>query len=427
MKGKENHLIVISYDAFSEDNWDIARKQPNLAKLIKHGAYSTKLKSVYPSLTYVVHSTMVTGVYPNKHGIYHNNPFQPFVEEKDQRWFWFHKDIKVNTIYDALRKYNMKSTGILWPVTGKAPIHYNIPEIRAIKNENQVIKSLVNGSPLFSIEMELKFGRIRKGIEQPYLDDFTTKCAVESIKKNKPNLMLLHMIDLDDAKHQYGTDSIKIEEVITRMDQRVGDIVKAVEESGLKEDTVFLILGDHGQLNVRYKVNLNVLLKEKGLIVQDDGNLKWRAYVQSAGGSAYLHIREGDEEAKQMALSVILQAVGEKSYGIEGVLLRKELDKLHVDSTIHCMLEAKKGFCFEDGIDSPVIKDLHKLGVPYATHGYLPEKENYHCNLIISGKRIKNDYFMGEIDMVDIAPTMASILGIEFYPCDGKAHNEIFE
>lgn len=75
--GKSKHLLVVSYDAFFEDNWEKASKLPHLAKLIKNGAYSTELKSAYPSLTYVVHTTMVTGVYPDKHGIYHNKPFQP--------------------------------------------------------------------------------------------------------------------------------------------------------------------------------------------------------------------------------------------------------------------------------------------------------------------------------------------------------------
>ena len=56
-KGKAKHLVVISYDAFSEDNWEKASRLPNLSRLIKSGAFSTKLKSVYPTLTYVVHTS----------------------------------------------------------------------------------------------------------------------------------------------------------------------------------------------------------------------------------------------------------------------------------------------------------------------------------------------------------------------------------
>lgn len=204
--------MVISYDAFSQDNWEQASRLPNLSKLIKDGAYSTQLKSVYPTLTYVVHTTMVTGVYPDKHGIYHNNPFQPFEKEAEQRWFWYKNEIKVPAIYDCLKKHHLKSAGILWPVTGRTAIDYNLPEIRAIKKENQVLKILRNGSPLYCLDLEKKFGRFRKGFKQPYLDDFTTLCAVDTIKKKKPNLLLMHLIDLDDAKHQHGTDSPEVKE-----------------------------------------------------------------------------------------------------------------------------------------------------------------------------------------------------------------------
>lgn len=425
-KEKAKHLVVISYDAFSEDNWEMASKLPNLSKLIKNGAYSTNLKSVYPTLTYVVHSTMVTGVYPDKHGIYHNNPFQPFIKEKEQSWFWFKKDIKVPTIYDALKEHRMKSAGILWPVTGKAYINYNIPEIRAIKNENQALKILKNGSPFYSIRMEKKFGHVRKGIKQPYLDDFTTMCAVDTIKRKKPNLLLMHLIDLDDAKHEYGTDSIEIEKVLIRMDKRMGNIMGAVEEAGIKDDTIFLIVGDHGQINVKYKVKLNLLLKEKGLIYEENGNMKWKAYVQNAGGAAYLHIKDNDSEVERLALNILEKAIADDCYGIEKVYTRKEMNDYYIGSDARYMLEAKKGYCFDDSLEYPVVANLEEHGIKYATHGYSPNKPDYKCIFVVSGDGIKSEYQLGEIQMVDIAPTMANILGIDFYNVDGRPLNEIF-
>lgn len=424
---KAKHLIVISYDAFSEDQWEMASRLPNLSKLIKSGAYSNQLKSVYPTLTYVVHSTIATGVYPDKHGIHHNNPFQPFVREKEQSWFWFRNAIKVPTIYDAAREINLSTAGILWPVSGKSSIQYNIPEIRAIKKENQALKVLKSGSPLYCLEMELKYGRLRKGIQQPYLDDFTTKCAIETIKRKKPNLLMMHLIDLDDAKHIYGTDSDEVKQVITRMDKRLGDIMQAVDEAGIKDDTIFLVLGDHGQFNVRYKVHLNNLLQEKGLIYEENGEMKWRAYFQCGGGSAYLHIKHGDEAAEQLALAVIRDCMKDDAWGIEELLAREALDHLHVGESTKYMLEAKRGYCFDESLDEPTIVDLDKQGIKYATHGYSPDKEDYRCNLVISGRNVQSDFQIGDLKMVDIAPTMAKILGIDFNPCDGRALDEIFK
>lgn len=424
---KEKHVIVISYDAFSQDNWEMANKQPNLSKLIKNGAYTTKVKSVYPTLTYVIHASYVTGVYPNKHGVYHNNPFQPFVAEEDQQWHWFRRDIKVPTVYEEVTRRGMSVAGILWPVTGKAAIQYNIPEIKAIKNENQALKIMKNGSPLYSISMELKYGRYRKGIEQPYLDDFSTMCAVDTIKRKKPNLLLLHLIELDDTKHALGTTGPHIEQAICRMDKRIGDLIQAVKEAGIQDDTTFIVVGDHGQLNVRYKVHLNRLLKDHGLIYEENEEMIWRAYVQGAGGAAYLHVRQGDEEAQKLALDLLQQAMDEDGYGIESILTRNELDELHVETRFHYMLEAKEGYAFDDAHDEPLIIDLHERGIKYATHGYSPHKPDYTSVLVISGEAIKSEFKLGEVEVIDLAPTIANILGIDFSNCDGRTLEEMLK
>ena len=262
-------------------------------------------------------------------------------------------------------------------------------------------------------------------MEQPYLDDFTTLCAIDTIKRKKPNLLLMHLIELDDAKHKYGTKSQEVKEAISRMDKRLGDIQKAVEEAGLQDKTVILVVGDHGQLDVHYKIRLNNLLQELSLIYEEKGKMQWRAYLQSTGGAAYLHIKDGDREAEVLALKVLEKAQKEEQYGIERILSRKELDSLHVDTSVRYMLEAKRGYSFEDTLKTPVIFDLQTAKMKYATHGYLPDKEDYRCNFIASGKRIKKSYPLGAIEMVDIAPTIGELLGVDFSYGDGRALGEI--
>ncbi len=421
----QQHVIVISYDAFSKDNWDSACQQPNMARLLENGTYTTEMKSVYPTLTYVIHSSYVTGMYPNKHGVYHNNPLQPFVPEQDQDWHWFRSDIKKPTIYEAVRDQGMTVAGILWPVTGKANIQYNIPEIKAVKNENQALKILKSGSKLFTIGMELKYGKYRKGIEQPYLDDFITRCAVDTIKNKKPNLLLMHLIDLDDTKHALGTKGPHIEQVIERMDKRIGNLMEAVEEAGILQQTTFIIVGDHGQLDVQYKVHLNRLLQEQGLIYEENGKMQWRAYIQGAGGAAYLHVKPGDEQALQQALAILHEVKQQEEYGIEDIYGRAELARFHVDPAFPYMIEAKPGYAFEDSLTEPVVLDLHARGETYATHGYSPEKPDYTSVFVASGRGIKPQAPMGNIEVIDLAPTIGQLLNVPFTNCDGRALTEI--
>lgn len=426
-KKTAKHVIFISYDAFSEDNWEKAKSLPNLSKLIKKGAYTNKLRSVYPTLTYVIHTTYVTGLYPDKHGISHNNPLQPFIPDKSKEWYWFRKSVKAPTIYDLAKEKGLRVASILWPVTGKASIKYNLPEVVAINKENQVLKMIKNGSPFYVLSMALKYKKVLKGIDQPYLDNFSTLLAMDTIKNKKPNLLMLHLIGLDDTKHKTGTDSKEVDQTLKRMDERLGGIIKAVKDAGIEEDTVFVISGDHGQINVDYRVYLNNLLLENNLIYEENGQWKWRAYLQSTGGSAYLHLKEGDKEAESLAIRILNEAKETGEYGIEKIYTRKDLDNLRVHRNIPYMIEAKKGYSFEDYISFRTLEDLNQKKIRFATHGYHPDKDNYSCNLIISGDIIKDNYSLGQVEMVDIAPTIASILGIDLANTDGRVLEDIFK
>ena len=423
------YCVVISYDAFSKDNWALASSQPNLSKLLAKGVATTNLKTVFPSLTYVIHSSYVTGAYPNKHGVYHNNPLQPFVEEKDQDWHWFRKDIQMPTIYEAARANGLTTASILWPVTGKAKIDFNIPEMKAVRGENQVLKILKSSSKWFTLQMEMKYGKLRQGIDQPYLDDFITAVTVDTIKSKKPNLLLVHLIDLDDSKHLGGTKGNHIDEVTLRMDRRIGDIVDAVHEAGIYDETTFIIVGDHSQLDVKYKLYLNKLFYENGLIFQENGQWCWRAYVQSAGGAAYVHIQPEDVEAEKLAIALLADAMETKGVLISNIYDREQVEDFHayMPETALYMLDAEEGYAFEDAVDEELVVDLQARQKVYATHGYSPNKPNYTSNLLIAGPKVLKNSQIDDVSVVDIAPTIAHILGLPFQAPDGKVLKNVFK
>ena len=89
------------------------------------------------------------------------------------------------------------------------------------------------------------------------------------------------------------------------------------------EETVFIVLGDHGQFDVRFKVHLNNLLKEHGLIEETAFGYAWRAYFQSTGGAAYLHVKDDDEEIKTRALAIVNDIVVDPKYGVKKLYKRE--------------------------------------------------------------------------------------------------------
>jgi predicted AlkP superfamily pyrophosphatase or phosphodiesterase len=131
------HVIVISVDALNKDDYEQIKNLPNFRAIMDNGLYAREVTGVNPSLTYPAHTTMITGVEPIKHGIIANTLLQPGVADPD--WYWFYKDIKAPTLWDAARQSNLRVGALFWPVSAGAGIDYNIPEIWPNKpNQNQI-------------------------------------------------------------------------------------------------------------------------------------------------------------------------------------------------------------------------------------------------------------------------------------------------
>ncbi|NJB09279.1 alkaline phosphatase family protein, partial [Clostridioides difficile] len=128
-------VIVLSVDSLFEKDLEFVKNLPNFKSILENCSIVKNINCVYPTLTYPCHTSMVTGVYPKKHGIYHNEKFDPNKENKD--WYWYSKDIKAKTIIDVAKENNLTTSSVLWPVMGANPnIDYNIAEIWAPSRED---------------------------------------------------------------------------------------------------------------------------------------------------------------------------------------------------------------------------------------------------------------------------------------------------
>ncbi|MGN1400687.1 MAG: alkaline phosphatase family protein, partial [Bacillus sp. (in: firmicutes)] len=86
MKRITKHMIIISFDCLSSLDMDALPKLPHFRGLLQKAAVCKHVQSVYPSLTYPCHATIVTGRYPARHGIINNTRLQPGASSPD--WFW---------------------------------------------------------------------------------------------------------------------------------------------------------------------------------------------------------------------------------------------------------------------------------------------------------------------------------------------------
>jgi predicted AlkP superfamily pyrophosphatase or phosphodiesterase len=425
-------MVVISFDGLSTLDFDYIAKLPNFKKFLSGAAYCKKVYSVYPSVTYPAHATIVTGKYPKNHGVVNNTLFQPNRKKPD--WYWQRKYVKGETLYDAVIKQGKKVAALLWPVTGKSKIQYNLPEIFANRPwKNQVMVSLMNGSPLYQIDLNNKFGHLRKGLKQPYLDNFVHASALYTLENKKPDLTLIHYVDLDSMRHYHGFNSKEAKDALERHDKRLGEIIECLKKNNMYDESTIIVLGDHSSLDEDKIIRINALLKEKGYIDVDANGkiIAYRAISKNCDGSAYIYTKEGKCDIKE--LRKLLDSFNDKYKCLEAIYTKAEAEKFGADSNCSFMLEANKGYYFVDDYEGELTEEVkpEEVGtLPHrtkATHGYSPYKKDYTTVFMAKGQSINEGAVIESMSLIDEAPTMAKLLGVELPGVDGKVIEELLK
>jgi predicted AlkP superfamily pyrophosphatase or phosphodiesterase len=423
-KVSKNYLVVISVDALNAKDFDIIKDLPNFKMLLDNGSYAKEVVGIYPSLTYPSHTSIITGVYPDKHGIVNNKYNQ--IGVKKFEWYWYHKDIKTPTLYDLAKEKRLSVGALAWPVTAGAPIDYNYPEMWTINDgdsEEELIKR--NGTSSFVSEIRSKFGKKLKERNQPELDNFIADSAAYVIKTKKPELLLVHLVELDSKRHGYGTDAPIIKEILEKQDERIGKIIKAARNAGIYENTTFIVLGDHGFIDVEKKINLNTALKKEGLITidQNDNVVDWKAWVDNCDGSAYINLKDKNDEETKTKLEALLKRYKEDdAFGIEEIYTKEDIKRFRTNPEADFMVEAKEGFYISSDWQGEAV--IEKSGAA-GTHGFSPYKPNYNTFFMVSGAKAQKGVVLPKMNLVDEAPTMAKILDIEMKNVDGRVLKEL--
>lgn len=432
-------MIIISLDAVGSRDLDYMNSLPNFKKIRDKSACCDHVRSVYPSITYPAHCSIVTGQKPNKHGVINNIRVQPHRNGKED-WHWQRKYVKTETIYDLARKKGLSTAALLWPVTARSRMKYCVPEIFPNRDwQNQVMISAVSGPIRYQIDLLGKFGHLLDGLNQPNLDNFVTEAAEYTIRKYNPDLFLIHLTDVDTHRHKCGLDAPQVKEAMQRHDERLGRFLKALEETGDMEKTTVVVLGDHCQAATHTAVFPNYYLKQAGLLrLSDDGKVaEYDFYAQHCDGSCYIYpsekaakiLKTGDGKQRE-ELMKCLQAALKKipQEMISRIITRKEAEQLGADGNCVCMLEAQPGYYFQNGFEKPYekVENMTEHAM-YATHGYLPDLPEYETFFMMSGYGVAEGNVAEDMCLWDEGPTLAAILGVSLGETDGKVKKEFLK
>lgn len=212
-------VVLISFDGWRADYIDRV-DAPNLKALAARGVRAKELIPSFPVFTFPNHYTIVTGLYPEHHGIVANTIDDPGFPERftmssdtarDARW-WGGEPIWVTAVRQGRRAGAVFWPGSEAPIAGVRPTYW-VPFDDEVPNADRVAQAV-------------------------------TLLAFPEDKR--PSFVTVYFSEVDHAGHDYGPDSPELRTAATHLDQALGQLIEGVERLGLTNRVTFVVVSDHG-------------------------------------------------------------------------------------------------------------------------------------------------------------------------------------
>jgi predicted AlkP superfamily pyrophosphatase or phosphodiesterase len=412
-------VLLISVDGMRPDQVIHAADHeivvPVLERFMVEGSYAEGVTGASPAVTYPNHTTLVTGVSPAEHGIYGNGPFDPELKNNGG-WYWYSKDVRVPTLWQAASQAGLVTASVSWPVTVAAPgIRYNLPEYGVESTDRvKALEAVARPDDLLT-DLESALGPYTgEGTESG--DRVRTRFAIEIMKRYRPTFITVHLLSVDHFAHQHGPFSAEVRHALATVDGLVGELRAAM--LGNRPDAVVAVVSDHGFSATEHVLNLRIPLIEAGLITlaeppkpgKTPSVRSWEANMANAGGAAAIYLKDPENPALRDRVGALLkQLQADPENGIQRVLGPGDLDKWGAWPGASYIVDMRSDYFISSDYVGPLLTDAPSSG----QHGYLADRPEMKASFFIMGRGIVRGRDLGSIDMRQIAPTIAKILTVK--------------
>ncbi len=269
---KDRVVILITIDGFPAWLWhDPALPVPTLRKLAAEGAVADSMEVVNPSITWICHTTLVTGVGPIQHGVLFNGllvrqgPDQPPMIEP-----WRDKSelVRVPTIYDVAHQAGLKTAQVDWvAILNSGTIDYEFLEV-----PSPPAPSSANSSPPASCRKTTSAisSRARAPPGRPHVEPRRHPHPQGA----SPEFPAHAYLNTDALNHADGPGSMASYSAYALVDYQIRDLLAGIEAAGLKDKATVIITTDHGFKRVKTGIWPNVALRKAGLIEAEGATVK---------------------------------------------------------------------------------------------------------------------------------------------------------
>ncbi|MBI5769524.1 MAG: alkaline phosphatase family protein [Verrucomicrobia bacterium] len=426
----ERHVVLISLDGFPAYLFrDESIPLPNLRRLAAEGAVADAMTVSNPSITWPTHTTLVTGVTPRKHGVLYNGYVTrqgPGKPTKIEPWTDKAVLVRVPTVYDAAHAAGLTTAEVDWvAITRPGTITWSFAELPA--TTDPLPREMVAAGVLTADELEIAAKRTG-GRNIVWRDEIWSRAASFIFERHRPNLLLYHPLTTDSMHHRFGPGSLAGIAALTLADRRVGDLLRTIDATGRRAQTTILVATDHGFKKVEIYSFPNVVLKQAGLLhTAGPGIAHCDVYAGVQGGLAFIYVTD---PARRAELVPKLKELFSRAEGVGQVLDAETAahdlgmpTPAENEAMGELILYARDRYAFSGTATGELAAGpAENYG---GTHGYLNGDPQLDGIFLASGAGIKKGVKLDRVRNLDVAPTIAHLLGLALPTADGKVMNAI--
>src|SRR6478735_5923979 len=285
----DRHVVVVCIDGFAAYLLDDPKAPvPTLRRLAKEGALAEGgMKVSNPSITWPNHTTLVSGVRPEKHGVLANGVLvrgapgaAVYVDPKKDK-----QDlVRVPTLFDLAHARGLTTADVNWPCTrGAESLDDSFPDAP---------EQVTHMTPRLRDEL-IKLGVLADATDKSFMansavgkDLIWTVTARHIIRTRKPNLLVLHLLNCDSTHHAEGAQSPPGYTANAYADMCLARVLAAIDEAGIRDKTTVIVVADHGFTLTPKAIRPNVVLRQNDLLHVGPGGkiTDARVHVVPEGG-----------------------------------------------------------------------------------------------------------------------------------------------
>jgi hypothetical protein len=405
-------VVVISLDAFAAASLrEPNLPAPTLRALMQRGVHAVSMQPINPTVTWPNHTAMVTGMDASAHHVLVNGLIVDQRTRTPPRIdMSAPKDVlvAVPTVYDAAHAAGLTTAEVDWVAIEQAPgITWRFaehPDADGVIERELVREGVVSRDQLVHFDAS----------SQAWRDRIYTRAAMAIIRNHHPDLLLVHFLALDSIEHATGFGNDAGRNTIAFLDDRVKDVIDAVRDAGDYERTTFLIVSDHGQQDTHHELHPNVLLKHAGL---QDAAAAQPSFCLPDGGFALVYQQHASAASTQK-----LRALFTGQPGIRAVLTPAQAARdgwptpAQTEQAPDLLLYAADGYAFREGDSGSYVTATPTVG----DHGYPNTNPLMQSIFIAAGPGITTRGEIPAFRNLDIAPTIAHLLGVDMGKVQGR-------